>query len=451
MKGDNNKDLARENLKRISASFELELLRLIRTLNLISQARELYKNQVDQFQQLTDKYKFGLSDFTIRLLDAERKSREASEPGDDENLYAPPTEHPSDTGPIIEIVDEFREYLDGIGAELERSKTLYINKLDSIYSVYNLELGASQKDLDMKLLRLQKEIARIAEANSADDKTTRQEDSDKIAKDVRPATDTKTDREKSASEKTVFKNKNYADSRESKPVINLKDPSLKERAEKPAPDTLPGTDVLNGQREEEPKMKHAYVAGAVLLIIGVIMGVVFYDILLKRWGFQEYADVENIESYTPAGTSDGNAGLSKGLDKGAEERLAAENHIDGPKDNIPSPDAVQATGGEEAVQLHSGEAEEVPGGGEFELADTITGNTPQQTLGGDMVEIKTYTVKGSGANIRNGPGVNYDIVTVVRPGQEFQGTGGQHGHWITILTPDGREGWVSGKIIKEVK
>ena len=122
MKGDNNKDLARENLKRISASFELELLRLIRTLNLISQARELYKNQVDQFQQLTDKYKFGLSDFTIRLLDAERKSREASEPGDDENLYAPPTEHPSDTGPIIEIVDEFREYLDGIGAELDAKR-----------------------------------------------------------------------------------------------------------------------------------------------------------------------------------------------------------------------------------------------------------------------------------------------------------------------------------------
>ena len=80
MKGDNQKDLVQESLKRISANFELELLRLIRTLNFISESKELYKDQIDYFQSMIDKYKLGLKDFTINLLEAKGRRMKHAPP-----------------------------------------------------------------------------------------------------------------------------------------------------------------------------------------------------------------------------------------------------------------------------------------------------------------------------------------------------------------------------------
>ncbi len=167
MKGDIDKEFAQENLKRISANFELELLRLIKTLNLISQSKELYKGQITFIQALTDRYKLRLSDFTIRLLDLERSSREPSRAQDSENLFGVPREPTLTPESVAGIVHEIRDYLNEIGSEIEKNKDEYLNKLDSVYSVYNLQLGASQTDLDIKLRELQKEISRVAEANGS--------------------------------------------------------------------------------------------------------------------------------------------------------------------------------------------------------------------------------------------------------------------------------------------
>jgi hypothetical protein len=88
MKGDIYNDHAQENLKMISANFEL--LRLIKTPNLISQSKELYRKQITFIEELTDRYKLRLSDFTIHLLDMERKSHEAFSAEDADNQFSTP-------------------------------------------------------------------------------------------------------------------------------------------------------------------------------------------------------------------------------------------------------------------------------------------------------------------------------------------------------------------------
>src|SRR3990167_10423427 len=120
MKGDIDKEFAQENLKRISANFELELLRLIRTLNLISQSKELYKGQITFIQSLTDKYKLRLSDFTIRLLDLDRNFRHPSHAHDSENLFGVPKEPALTPASVAGIVHEIRDYLNEISSDIEK-------------------------------------------------------------------------------------------------------------------------------------------------------------------------------------------------------------------------------------------------------------------------------------------------------------------------------------------
>ncbi len=123
MKGDIDKELAQENLKRISANFELELLRLIKTLNLISQSKELYKGQITFIQALTDRYKLRLSDFTIRLLDLERNSHEQPNTQSPESVFGTPKEPSLTPAAVAGIAHEIREYLNEISAEIEKTRT----------------------------------------------------------------------------------------------------------------------------------------------------------------------------------------------------------------------------------------------------------------------------------------------------------------------------------------
>jgi uncharacterized protein YgiM (DUF1202 family) len=54
-----------------------------------------------------------------------------------------------------------------------------------------------------------------------------------------------------------------------------------------------------------------------------------------------------------------------------------------------------------------------------------------------------------GANVRSGPGMGNDVVTVVKEGEVFIGLGEKQGRWVKIQAPDGKEGWISTKVIRE--
>ena len=63
---------------------------------------------------------------------------------------------------------------------------------------------------------------------------------------------------------------------------------------------------------------------------------------------------------------------------------------------------------------------------------------------------KLLTVTGSGANIREGPGINYPVLSVVKEGEVFERLDEEYGKWIKIKTQDGTEGWISKKVVREI-
>jgi hypothetical protein len=301
MKGDIDKEFAQENLKRISANFELELLRLIKTLNLISQS----------------------------------------------NLFGVPREPALTPETVAGIVHEIRDYLNEIGSEIEKNKDEYLSKLDSVYSVYNLQLGASQTDLDIKLRELQKEISRVAEPNGS----------------------------------------------------GLID---KGKAE-----DVTGIDYV------KPTLQQAETVKPRVRILGIIVGVLFYDMLMRMWGVEEVSVVDIETSSVTSGRKE-------------------------PVGESPALAKKEAKAPEAPAQTKAGPA--APPDAE------LPGQPPAEPPTGDSVN---YTVVGVGANVRSGPGMGNDVVTVVKEGEVFIGLGEKQGRWVKIQAPDGKEGWISTKVIRE--
>lgn len=421
MKGDIDKDLAQDSLKRISANFELELLRLIKTLNLISQSKELYKGQITFIQALTDRYKLRLSDFTIKLLDLERKSREPQKGGDGENLFTAPKEQELTPSAVADVVFEIRDYLNGISDEIERSKEEYLQKLDSVYSVYNLQLGASQTDLDLKLRELQKEIARASESNGSGQKEAVTAEDVTSIDYVKPSLRQPETVKPAETVKPRERNIDYIGPDEPPASAAQTAPSAKPKPEiKSTPKTAEaGTD------DKEAKIKNSYVIGAGILILGVVVGVLFYDMLMRMWGVEKVPAVDGT-TYSTTET------------------------VKEPAAVIKQPEAVKEPAAPKAPEAEAAKKEE-PVQTKPALTLPAVEKQPEPQTQPPASDTVSYTVIGVGANVRSGPGMGNDVVTVVKEGEVFAGTGEVQGRWVRVRTSDGSEGWISTKVIRETE
>jgi len=427
MKGDIDKDIAQDNLKRISANFELELLRLIKTLNLISQSKELYKGQITFIQALTDRYKLRLSDFTIKLLDLERKSREPAREGSGENLFAPPSEHALTPSAVADVVFEIRDYLNGISDEIEKNKDEYLQKLDSVYSVYNLQLGASQTDLDLKLRELQKEIARASESNGSGQMEPGKTEDVTSIDYVKPSVREPETVKPAETVKPKARNIDYIGPDEPPKEEAAPKQTAQAASAKPKPGIKSTPKTAETETDKDAKIKNSYVIGAGLLILGIVVGVLFYDMLMRMWGVEKVPAVNETTYSSPA---------AKKEPAPEVKPPAAVTKAQAPK--APVTETVKK---EETVES---QVQTKPA-----LMQPAVEKAPEPQPQPQEEPTVTYTVIGVGANVRSGPGMGNDVVTVVKEGDVFSGTGETQGRWVRIRTSDGSEGWISTKVIQE--
>ncbi len=83
---------------------------------------------------------------------------------------------------------------------------------------------------------------------------------------------------------------------------------------------------------------------------------------------------------------------------------------------------------------------------------SITGTQLDGTVGGgsggaDNGSGITATVDPSYLNMRSGPGVDFDVIEVLRRGTFLVLTGNQQDYWVEVETPTGSVGWVSSRYL----
>ena len=77
----------------------------------------------------------------------------------------------------------------------------------------------------------------------------------------------------------------------------------------------------------------------------------------------------------------------------------------------------------------------------------------ETTISGEALpsrEEEQLVIKSSLANVRSGPGVNFDVSGQARGGQEL-GLLGQERGWYQVRLPDGKDGWVSARVAELVE
>jgi len=451
-----DKDTAHESVKRISANFELDLLRLIKTLNLISQSKELFRTQAAGMEAFTAGHKIRLNDLKAKLARAGEPGAASGDP------FTPPAGRPHVPDYLLDITGDIENCLNEIGSDLEKLKAEYLGKLDTVYSVYNIELGASQTDLDTRLRELEKELIGVLSTVRA---AKAPEPGPAAPEEVTPPPAP----EEKAPETAFVPRVDYigpdptvdnittvmpAEKKPEEPAAKAPEKEKKEvKAATPAGQTA------------QAGFKSPYVMNAVLLFMGLILGVIFYDALMRTWGIQDYTNGKKMEAKAPVSAP---VEAPAPEEPGAEESAAVtagqpEAPLAAPKPAEPAaPEEAPARAAPEvkapsepAPEKAQPETAEVKADNAAEPEETAAVTQPEETApkkaAAPGAGTTMYTVTGPGANIRSGPGMRYDVVTEVRGGETLASTGEVHGRWIQVTAPDGGEGWISSKLLREAQ
>jgi Bacterial SH3 domain len=415
------KELSRENLNRLSSDFEVELLRLIKTLNLISQSRELYKNQVEEIESISNNLKIKINDFTIKLLEIEKGARESAM---DFSSSADNTE-PNDYDTIIKEVNEFREKINAVDKDIERAKVEHLSKLDSFYTVYNLELKASQGELDTKLSDIKELIAEAALEPVV--KGT-------AAPEIPAAPEPAQIQGNGSGGQPIPEPLSEGEAPTTAPSEFQKPHSGVLPKSSPEPPKKINLSERKPYREQPSRYgSSGLMLGIIFLFFGALVGVTSYYLLDYISGDETPSGLrEKIyseDSVTPR-EEDSSRATSEVKTFSLPETNIAKEEV-APQDELASDVA------ESPLKYLKGEP--------IEPSALITDATTN-----DAVDIDWYTVVGPGANVRNGPGINHSVATVVLEGDEFPAMGEKRGIWIKVMTLDGTEGWISQKVVKQI-
>ena len=141
-------------LKRLFSEFELDLIRLLRTVSLISQCKDILLKNVEHLDLKSIDFQKTLGEFTIRLFELEKEISGRFIANSEQSLA-----HSEELKKYIDdlniLVDETIKNTRKLKDSLESKSRADIKDLESIERLYDLELKATQKELESRLSRLE--------------------------------------------------------------------------------------------------------------------------------------------------------------------------------------------------------------------------------------------------------------------------------------------------------
>jgi hypothetical protein len=358
-------DLINEKLSRLSSDFELDLIRLLKTISLFTQSKEILQKNFEHLDLKSTDFQMNLGNFTISLLELENKINE--------NVFSPVEKSPelyqhfhSYINDIKLLIKEYISYAKELNDVLKKKSRDDFNNLEVIKNLYDLELRIAQTELDSRLKNLQSYISEtISKVSGPDRKTIKL-----------PSTLSSQTQENQAVAAASINSKRDT----------LKNPQL-------------------------------IILSSVSIFFGFIIGIaLFYLVTHKDLSSKLIrSDIQNISPMSSAKKSNINKESTKEK-KDATEEVSAEANI-----------------------RHNEEKH-------------LTEND-QKTRKTSKIEYqkKFLTITGPGANIRNGPGLNYSVLAIAKGGEILENLHEKHGIWIKVKQYDGTEGWVSKKLVRDVE
>jgi hypothetical protein len=163
---DEIEDLVNKELSRLSHDFELDLIRLIKTLSLISQSKSILEKHTEYLKARSAEFQKRLSDFTITLLELEK------EIGESRHTHSELGKDPNDKlNKKIErlkvILGDYLAYAKEMSHNLKKTSEEHINSLELAHRLYTQELCSSQIELDSRLKELQSNLSKtVAEVGA---------------------------------------------------------------------------------------------------------------------------------------------------------------------------------------------------------------------------------------------------------------------------------------------
>jgi hypothetical protein len=358
-------DLINETLSRLSSDFELDLIRLLKTVSLLTQSKEILQRNFEHLDLKSTNFQTNLGTFTISLLELENKINEKSISTVEKSpaLYQDFHIYIND---IKLLIKEYISYAKELNDVLKNKSRDDFNNLEVIKNLYELELRIAQTELDSRLKNLESCISEtISKVSDSDSKTI------KLPSNLSSLTQ---------------ENQTVAAA-----SINSKR------------DTLTNSQII--------------ILSSVSIFFGFIIGIALFYLLTQKDLSSKFisSDIQNISPMSSAKKSN----ISK---ESTKEKK----------------DVTQKVSAEASIK-HNQEKYLTENDQEIRKTSKIE------------YQKKFLTITGPGANIRNGPGINYSVLAIAKGGEILENLHEKHGIWIKVKQYDGTEGWVSKKLVRDVE
>lgn len=394
-----------ERIKKVSSEFEIDLIRLLKTNSYISNLGNLTKENSNYIKFKLTEIKDTLRQFSNKLYEVERSLNFQTEDTPDQKN--------------IELFDDLRSEItnhqnsiNAILANIENDERDITNKIDTLFKHYSLEIEATQKELDYRLNSLQKELIEFTPTSTVKEVLVEKKQ-EQVVGDTGLNEDT-TVNKKVFNEAIIYvivlvvlgaliligiinlKDKKSIISRK---ILDTKDEKINNEQK--------GNYINN---IDTPKSEEKKLTKNNAVDNGSRKSSQFAADKLNK-DSKEMTKVSNLYKnnlkYNPMNLYIKNVGTPKSEDK----KLTKINAVD--------------NGSRKNSQFAS---------------ETVEINKPVQ-------KPDFLMVKGVGANVREGPGINYPVVFIVESGQKFIDLNEKKGIWLKIKMNDSREGWISSKLI----